>query len=135
MAGRSQGIGVELMRILILDDDLERLALFKDILHNHDVTEVMTASETIHHLKLGTWDVVFLDHDLGGRAFVPSGPETGYEVAEFLQNNINLRPSKIFLHSMNDTARRRMLAILPRAVECPGVWVDALWMEDLLPPS
>lgn len=123
------------MRILILDDDRDRLTLFKEILRHHAVTTTETAAETIHHLKLGTWEAVFLDHDLGGRAFVPSGPETGYEVAEFLQRNINLRPSKIFLHSMNDAARRRMLAILPRAVECPGVWVDALWMEDLIPLS
>jgi hypothetical protein len=47
----------------------------------------MTASEAIEYLNSFEFDAVFLDHDLGEKTMVASGPGTGYEVAVMLKSN------------------------------------------------
>lgn len=71
------------MRILILDDSDSRLRTFREKLQGAAVTCTKYAKECINLLNCDDiWDYVFLDHDLDGKIYVPSGPGTGYEVAE-----------------------------------------------------
>ena len=93
------------IKVLALDDDLQRLKYFEywSMQYDFDLTCVQTAKEAIDCLKASEFpctdeiadfperevtgigfDVIFLDHDLGGQIYVPSGKETGYEVAEYL---------------------------------------------------
>jgi CheY-like chemotaxis protein len=111
------------LKILVLDDDKIRLDHFRRGLIGYEVTTTETASDTISLLSTHDFDVIFLDHDLGGKINEPSGPGTGYEVAEWLHNNPNRKPKQIFIHSFNEPGRKRMKVCLPEAVECPGEWL------------
>ena len=66
-----------------------------------------------------------MDHDLGGKIYVESGPGTGYEVACWLEDPENKGhvPDHIVLHSLNTVGRKKMNMALPQAVDCPGAWL------------
>lgn len=108
--------------------------IYRRALIGHDVHFVTTAGEAIQRLEIEEWDVVSLDHDLNGQAYVPSGPGTGYEVACWLEGRPERRPRRILVHSLNDPGRKRITAALPEAVECPGVWMDPERLKELLTP-
>lgn len=112
------------MRILILDDDKTRLSTFKQRLIGHDVCCVETSSDTIKKLSEEKWDAVFLDHDLNGQAYVPSGPGTGYEVATWLSEHEDRKPNRIILHTFNGPGAQNMLNKLPEAFYNPGAWIN-----------
>jgi len=73
------------MRILILEDDQNRIDIFKKNLAGHDVDVVETAKGAIDFLVGFDYDVVFLDHDLGGEQWVDAGNKnTGSEVVRWV---------------------------------------------------
>jgi CheY-like chemotaxis protein len=117
------------MKILILDDDKNRLKTFVQNFIGNDVVTKTTAKETIEELDTNIWDAVFLDHDLGGKVFVPPGPETGPEVAEWLRDHPYKKPAWIIIHSFNGEAASHMLSILPSAIYRPGVWNDIDYLK------
>ena len=120
------------MKILILDDDKNRLRIFQRNLIGAVVTCVEHASDCIRELETeGPFDYLFLDHDLDGRTYVPSGPGTGYEVALWLKNNPDKKPSKIILHTCNDQGALRMLEELPEAVFLSGVFMLQFDLSDI----
>jgi CheY-like chemotaxis protein len=110
------------MDILILDDDLCRHEFFNMALIGHIVKSTTTAAETIEELKSNNFDVVFLDHDLGGQQMVESGDNTGYEVAKWLSEHPNRIPNQVIIHSFNPAGAKNMKAVLPQAAICPGAW-------------
>ena len=111
------------MKILILDDDLDRHANFKKRLIGHEVTHVETSQACIDKLKdNGPWDYCFLDHDLGGEVFVKSGKNTGYEVAEWLRDNQNKMPGNVIVHSLNPAGALNMISAIPNARHVPFAW-------------
>jgi len=62
------------MKILILDDDPNRLYQFCVNLTGHDTTCVQTAEDCIEKISNNDpFDAIFLDHDLGGKTYVKSG--------------------------------------------------------------
>lgn len=93
------------MRILFLDDNGERHAHFKAMLaFNTDVDHVWTAQECMDALKNNpTYDLVCLDHDLGGRQMVTEKAGSGSEVAEFIRNDLarDHYPKNVIIHSWN----------------------------------
>lgn len=108
------------MKILILDDREIRHEYFKKLYIQHDLTHVYTSKECIDQLNINKFDVVFLDHDLGGTDnFEESGDNTGYEVAKWLRKNEGKQPNQIILHSFNPVGRKNMKSLLPHAVESP----------------
>ncbi len=103
-------------RVLILDDDTIRLQTLKAIAKKDfdasDITLVKTAKKAISALGKSSFDVIFLDHDLGGMAYVDSNEEnTGYQVAKFIEEN-NLKFERIIIHTMNIKAADLMEAAL-----------------------
>jgi len=108
------------VRILFLDDDPERHLHFQEKLDGLgcDITAVTTSSEAIAALEAATFEVVFLDHDLGGQVYVPSGPGTGFEVAQRLVGTAN-KSAQVIVHSVNEQGAREMLKVLGPA----AVWV------------
>jgi CheY-like chemotaxis protein len=112
------------MRILILEDSPERQRKMRQRLIGHVVEIAETAQAAIDRLRDERWDVLCLDHDLGGQQMVESGPGTGYEVAKWLEGNKDRIPERIVLHSYNEPGRANMLACLPGAVEMPGWWIE-----------
>jgi len=111
------------MNVLVLDDDNNRLVRFRRGLLNHNVTTATNAKEAIAQLQSHDWDVVFLDHDLGGTGQPePSGPGTGWEVAKWLQDNPKHIPPHVIVHSFNPAGAKNMCACLPDAEYRPGIW-------------
>jgi CheY-like chemotaxis protein len=97
-------------RILFLDDDTRRtaefLARFGD--DQYEITTVETADECIARLAGGTFDLVLLDHDLGGEIFCDSSREDcGMEVVRWLKRNGGSHGAFI-IHTMNPVAGAAM---------------------------
>lgn len=114
------------MKILILEDNDARIVHFRRVTMQHTVEIVKTAKEAIQKLGDGAWDLVSLDHDLGGKEMVGSGEGTGWEVAKWLSDHPEKKPPYIILHSFNVPGRANMAALLPEALEEPGWWGKGL---------
>jgi CheY-like chemotaxis protein len=103
------------MKILFLDDDVTvRHALFKGHCGTHEVTYVTTVDEAINALDTSPrFDLIYLDHDLEDRVFVPPGPDTGYWVARHITKMPKSKhPSEVIVHSWNESAALKMLDLL-----------------------
>lgn len=112
------------MRILILEDDPLRVNKFKTGLMDHDVVFTDNTKICIEYLKSEKWDLLCLDHDLGGQQMVKSGENTGYEVALFLEEFPEYRPNTIYIHSLNGVGANNMLQALklPKHNHIPFLW-------------
>ena len=111
------------MRILILEDRKERQKAFRQCLIGAVVEIYETIGPVISKLKTENWDYLFLDHDLGGKAFIQSGglEETGWDVAVWLSKNVDRQPENI-IHSFNTVGAQNMKSLLPKAQVIKGVW-------------
>ena len=110
------------MKVLFLDDDINRWRQIKEIFAKYDglqSTWVQTASQAILALQHNTYSAVMLDHDLGGQIYVQSGKGTGYEVAEWIRDNMKEPLPKIYIHTHNPVGGQNMRNVLPTAVVCP----------------
>ena len=112
------------MRVLILEDNENRCVKFREALMGHDLDITEFSKEAIQLLKENEYDILFLDHDLGGQVYVESGEETGFEVAEWLSQNTDRKPKEIYLHSLNEWGRKNMKNVLPDSVEAPFAWMN-----------
>ncbi len=108
------------MKVLFLDDDPARWSSFsKAMVGRAETIWAQTAIEAIEQLKDNSpFDMIFLDHDLGGKVYVASGEGTGWEVAKWIANNIT-NPPRILIHSMNPVGAKEMKYLLPNAEVLP----------------
>lgn len=98
------------MRILFLDDNKARHISFMKQNIGREVVYVYTSKACIEALnKYKAFDLVSLDHDLGGKVFVTATKGHGMEVANYIANELpkDKYPQKVIIHSWN----------IPRAVE------------------
>lgn len=104
------------MKVLFLDDDLNRHRMFKENFgdESNDIVYVETAKEAIEALQYQDFDSIFLDHDLGGEYYQPSVEGTGWEVAKYIAENLTYKPI-IIIHSMNSAGGIRMYHVLADA--------------------
>lgn len=97
------------MKILILEDNEYRIAIFKVLFANHEChffTDVAPAIEYIRTYEMN--DIMLLDHDLGGEVYVPSSNKnTGWQFAKFLADN-NYHCKQIIIHSQNTVGAQNM---------------------------
>ncbi len=105
------------MRVLFLDDDLSRHKTFIAESAGHDVTYVMTAEAAISMLSIAPFDVICLDHDLGGETYVSSygNKPTGYTVAKWMAEKLTYKPRLVVVHSFNQVGAGQMLLVLKGA--------------------
>ncbi len=109
-----------MLNILFLDDDAQRTQLFVAGVP-HAVT-VETAADCIDKLTNHEWDIVCLDHDLGGEVYVDSSREDcGMEVVRWIVEN---KPKvKLFIvYSYNGSVVQEMVARLV-AVDYDAVYI------------
>jgi len=96
--------------ILFLDDDLNRCDSFKRKVPHAKF--VHTAQQCINKLKEGDWELVCLDHDLGGEIYVDTEREDcGMEVVRWIVAN-EPKIDKIIIHSYNSSAAYMMKNLL-----------------------
>jgi len=99
------------MRILILEDDQRRIDAFNEKIGERCIVEIVkTARLAIQCLTMQKYDVVFLDHDLGGETYVdPSNENTGSGVVRWMLKNVGfVEDPDIVIHSMNTPAAEAM---------------------------
>ena len=114
------------MRVLILEDNGERVLQFMRNLMEHTVVITTNSSECISLLQNGVWDVLYLDHDLGGQQMVESGLGTGQEVTKWLKENSDFKPKAVILHSANPDGVKAMRFDIPDAIVVPFAWTQKL---------
>jgi CheY-like chemotaxis protein len=99
------------MNILVLEDSPERIKVFKEHLDG-DITFVNDSFSAIKLLKDNTYDIIFLDYDLGDKT-----KGSGAICAHFLA--AKEIASRTIIHSMNLVGVSRMKMILPNAEVIP----------------
>jgi CheY-like chemotaxis protein len=110
------------MRVFILEDLPDRIGAYFIKFMKHDVVVANNVKDALNCLKNNTFDLVVLDHDLDGRAFVPiTNPNCGSIVAEYLADT-NYQ-GKVVIGSLNPTGAQNMKRLLPQAIVAPGYWM------------
>lgn len=103
------------MRVLFLDDSAIRIQRAYETFAN-DHLEVVVSSEAAITALVDPelWDLVMLDHDLGGKHWAPSDEESGMEVVRWIVEN---KPTigRIVVHSWNNVAAPVMTNRLKKA--------------------
>jgi CheY-like chemotaxis protein len=102
------------LRIFILEDEKNRIDWFKENLKNlfFDLTIATSYDEGIKLFSLKEkYDLILLDHDLGGRMYVDSNDEnTGFNFCNYLiEKNV---AAPVIIHSMNTVGALKMEELL-----------------------
>jgi len=112
------------MKVLVVEDDQNRIVKFKRDLVGHDVDYAEDAGPAINFINNNTYDLIFLDHDLGGETYVPSSNRnTGYQVAKAIKKTSN-ESAYIIIHSCNTVGAYNIKAELPKAILAPFTILD-----------
>jgi len=117
-------------RILIVEDDPQRIFLFRRHLETpeNDLAITSSAQLAIDMLSDYRYDWLFLDHDLNpgdDMEFMGAAVDninSGYAVACFLEERKEFCPQHVVLHSMNPWGVQRMNAAIPQAKEVTAAW-------------
>lgn len=108
------------MKYLILEDNERRRERFNHYLDEWNVITLQfcfTADKAIECLQREKYDVIFLDHDLGGENFVESSrDDTGAGVARWMATTSYVgRETDVIIHSMNPRGALEMEQTLQAA--------------------
>lgn len=112
------------MKILILEDNQERIGKFKELFKNQELFIFDSFNrELCDTVRKIDFDVMLLDHDLGNRIWVDSREEnTGYQFIVWLIGNKLQKKSLIYIHSMNPIGANKMLNYLLDN-DYDGIWI------------
>lgn len=109
------------MKILILEDLVERQKAFKKKFQEDSLWIVDNVQKAIEILKTETFDLIYLDHDLEGKCGVDvNDPNCGSRVAEYLVG-INYQ-GRVVTGSLNPEGAKNIMKILPSTEYKPGFW-------------
>lgn len=122
------------MRIMILDDSPLRLNAFcRRFGSKYDVRVASTAKDAIELLDNEYFDIIYLDHDLGGKPpeyygqdCDPQHPNTGSEVIRWMIKNP--RAYNVVVHSRNSAVVPGMISNLQTI---PGTIATNVPFHDL----
>jgi len=85
----------------ILDDSLERINIFERYLGKDNIDYALNATDAIEKLRSNSYDCIFLDHDLGGGAYLRGEDGDGIDVVKVMvEEGLQLNTS-VIIHSMN----------------------------------
>jgi len=120
------------MKILIVEDDKQRIRWFRENLIEHSVDIVETAASGIFLCQTKKYDFICLDHDLGGEIYVPSENEnTGYQVSKAIVNSLNSE-TPVIVHSHNPSGAKNIQSILKHAELIPFCQLIKMNLKEIL---
>lgn len=101
------------MRILVLEDNQERIIFFKRVYNNHELYITHNISEAQGYIHNYEFDILFLDHDLEPDNFkaLKEG-RTGYDFVKILIAEKTQRHALIYVHSCNPVGGQVMTNLL-----------------------
>lgn len=109
------------MKILVIEDDAERIAFFRTYYRDHDLHVVSDVNLAVQWLSEEEYDRIFLDHDLDlsqPPRWIPQCNRIGVgrDVAHWLiaRPECN-KHARIIIHSMNVIAAPKIFAELTKA--------------------
>lgn len=105
------------MKVFILEDDENRISEFRKWFAIDELVVTDTATEAREVLSSEEFDLILLDHDLGGEQMVdPSETDnTGTVVASACQEWKSSKGTPIIVHSCNPSGAKRMAESLQDA--------------------
>jgi hypothetical protein len=107
------------IRVFLLDDDERRHRWFTSRFKGDFVDIANNVTEAMQLLSKGSYDAIFLDHDLHPEHYNADSTDderTGYAVAAWLCSNPELqKASTILVHTRNADGAMRMVGELRRA--------------------
>ena len=106
------------MKIFILEDDPGRMLYFREQLIAHDITHIDTC-EAIAQFQ-PPYDIIFLDHDLGGRQ-LEEREDCGMAFVDLIKDKLIPDKDQVLIHSYNKAGAERMLQALTE-LEIDAVW-------------
>lgn len=110
------------MRVLILEDNINRIEIFKKILKSEELIICLGVETAKQEVLKGNIDVLFLDHDLGGKIWVDwKEPDTGYSFVKWLVENKYCEKAIFYIHSMNPVGANVMVNLL-HDYGYDGIW-------------
>ena len=120
------------MRIFILEDNAFRMIKFRSELIGHTIDHAETVKDGMVLVKENKYDLIFLDHDLGGEEMVDSYENnTGYQLASFIgsvfADGKDFTPNKktpCVVHSCNPGGADNIARALPHAIKIPFSCLD-----------
>jgi len=123
------------MRILVLEDDPNRVKKFRRELVGHAVDYAADVQSAVGLLAAHRYDLMFLDHDLGGQEMVDSSEEnTGYQFAVAVAADGRNSGAVVVVHSCNPAGADNIVAALPLAVKAPfpvlNIAAAVEWAEE-----
>ncbi len=106
--------------VFLLDDDTRRHRWFKKRFKGDHLEIAETVEEAKRLLPIGTYDAIFLDHDLLPHHYETNSHDdfdrTGYAVAKWLAENRDIQPAAtIIVHTRNADASMKMVEKLREA--------------------
>lgn len=108
------------MRIFILENNKYRIAKFQRELVGHIVDCTDTVEHGTNLVFDNKYDLLFLDHDLGGEEMVDSFEDnTGYKLAEFIASFTVNKETPCVVHSCNPAGSDNIARVLPHALKIP----------------
>ena len=121
--------------VLLLEDDQNRIDWFEKEFKKYDYIAHITedVEEAKNWLRENKYELIFLDHDLGGKQMVSSDePDTGFQVAKMIHETKNV-DTRIIIHSWNPIGVSNMQNILFEN-KCPNV-ITAMFGTFKLGPT
>lgn len=107
------------MKIFILEDNLNRIETFKQNLTGHELFIASNIEIAKTMLKFNQFELMFIDHDLGGEVYVNSEfPNTGYQLAKWIREN-NITYKRLIIHSCNSIGSMNIKGLIPEAERIP----------------
>jgi hypothetical protein len=122
------------VNILVLENNQHRIKFFQNGLKPHKVTICRHAQAAIHVLKVVSFDIIFLDHDLGSESVSPDEENSGSEVARFIADH-EITCGNIILHTENRAGRNAMEAILAECQSIPYGRLKKMGFHSILKSS
>lgn len=123
------------MRVFILEDNSSRVGKFRRELIGSLVDHAETLDAGREMIRENKYDLIFLDHDLGGKEMVNSADEdTGYHLALFIAADDKNKKAPCVVHSCNPAGADNIVGVLPHAVKVPFPSLDIAatirWAEE-----
>lgn len=118
------------MKIFILEDNPERIKIFKKIFSVGNQLFIYTSIDEVktNYFLNGPYELYYFDHDLGGKFYVDSNDEnTGFQVAKWIINkDPEIMNKKIIIHSLNYYGALNIKSLFKKAFCIPfNILIDS----------